>query len=229
MSKSKKRGTDSIINKYIMPILLLCTAGIIAIVVFVKEASNFNASDIPISSTEITSDFSSALIKSEVIRVKDGDTYVLKINGVETTVRLIGVDTPESVAPPDYSKENTSEGRSISEIVKQKIQEGDIIYIEYDVSLTDKYGRTLAYLYFEDGTMVQEWLIENGYAQIMTIQPNTKYADRFIEIQRKTIEKKAEGKISAFLMQLDGSLPESCSNGESRNAYSVTALFSARA
>lgn len=33
--------------------------------------------------------------------------------------------------------------------------------------------------------MVQEWLLQNGYAQVMTVQPNSKYADRFAEIQHK--------------------------------------------
>lgn len=139
------------------------------------------------SSTLIKPSFSE-MTKSEVVRVKDGDTYVLKINGEDTTVRLIGVDTPESVAPSEYSKENTSEGKTVSEIVKQKIQPGDTLYIEYDVSQTDKYGRTLAYLYFENGLMVQDWLIQNGYAQVMTIQPNSKYAEKFSELQHTAAE-----------------------------------------
>ena len=121
--------------------------------------------------------------KAEVVRVIDGDTYVLKINGENTTVRLIGVDTPESVAPSDYSRENTSEGKAVSEIVQQKLQTGGTLYVEYDVSPTDKYGRTLAYLYFEDGTMVQEWLLKNGYARIMTVPPNIKYAERLQNVE----------------------------------------------
>lgn len=138
------------------------------------------------SSTYINS--FSEMTKSEVVRVKDGDTYVVKIKGKETTVRLIGVDTPESVAPSDYFKENTSQGKTISEIVKQKLQPGNTLYVEYDVSKTDKYGRTLAYLYFEDGQMVQEWLLQNGYAQVMTVQPNCKYAERFAEVQHTAAE-----------------------------------------
>ena len=130
------------------------------------------------------------LTKTEVVRVKDGDTYVLRINGEDTTVRLIGVDTPESVAPSEYSKENTSEGSLISEIVKQKIQPGDTLYVEYDVVKTDKYGRTLAYLYFENGLMIQDWLIQNGYAQVMTVQPNSKYAEKFAELQHTEAENK---------------------------------------
>jgi micrococcal nuclease len=118
-----------------------------------------------------------------VVRVKDGDTYVLDIDGADTTIRLIGVDTPESVAPATYSKENTQEGKDISALVKERLTEGTVLYVEYDVSKSDKYGRTLAYLYFEDGTMIQKWLLENGYAQVMTVQPNSKYADEFAKIQ----------------------------------------------
>lgn len=125
-----------------------------------------------------------------LVRVVDGDTYILNIDGAETRVRLIGVDTPESVAPPSYYKDNTEEGVAVSQIVKDKMKAGDTIYIEYDVNRQDKYSRTLAYLYFEDGTMVQEWLLTNGYAQVMTIQPNSKYADKFIEMEQKAMEEK---------------------------------------
>lgn len=168
---------------------------IIAAALLLSGCSNRDLTYVP-ESTSVTfseeisenSDFLSDLKECEVIRVKDGDTYVLSIDGEETTVRLIGVDTPESVAPDEYSKENTSEGRTVSELVKQKICPGDTLYVEYDVSTTDKYGRTLAYLYFENGEMVQEWLLKNGYAQIMTVQPNSKYAEKFAEIQHLAAE-----------------------------------------
>ena len=124
------------------------------------------------------------------VRAKDGDTYVVKLdsNGQEITVRLIGVDTPESVAPEEYYKENTEEGKLISDIVKDKIKEGDKLSVEYDAQTEDKYGRILAYLYFDNGEMVQEWLLKNGYAQIMTIQPNSKYADHFLTLQQEAID-----------------------------------------
>lgn len=125
-----------------------------------------------------------------VVRVIDGDTYIILINNTETKVRLIGVDTPESAAPESYRKDNTEEGGEVSEIVKDKIREDDILYIEYDVQKTDNYGRTLAYLYFPDGTMIQEWLLENGYANIATYPPNVKYADRFKELAQTAAENK---------------------------------------
>lgn len=165
---------------------VLCTAGIIHDVYSLRNSTSSSSADRQVPS-EFADDFSySDLKKGEMVRVKDGDTYVMIIDGKETTVRLIGVDTPESVAPSDYSKENTSEGKTISEIVKQKLQPGDVLYVEYDAAQLDKYGRTLAYLYFEDGVMVQEWLLQNGYAQVMTVQPNSKYAERFAEIQHVT-------------------------------------------
>lgn len=186
---SQKQNATRAITRFFMSITV---AGIIAIGIFIKGTFRDASSDVVNSAAEesTSDDFISALTKSEVVRVKDGDTYVLMIDGEETTVRLIGVDTPESVAPDEYSKENTSDGKLISEIVKQKIRPGDTLYVEYDVSPTDKYGRSLAYLYFEDGVMVQEWLLENGYAQVMTVQPNSKYAEKFSEVQHIAAENK---------------------------------------
>ena len=124
------------------------------------------------------------------VRVKDGDTYVVKAenNDEDIIVRLIGVDTPESVAPSSYSKENTEEGKEVSDIVKSKLHEGDTVFLEFDASTEDKYGRMLAYVYLEDGTMMQDWLLENGYARTATYPPNVKYTDHFTEIQHKAAE-----------------------------------------
>lgn len=161
-----------------------------------KVFSNFETIGKAISDSKISTD-EKALSRLEniddvgaVMRVVDGDTYIILINDTETRVRLIGVDTPESVAPDNYSKENTSEGKDITDVVKDKIREDDILYIEYDVQETDKYGRTLAYLYFPDGTMVQEWLLENGYANIATYPPNVKYAEHFKELAQTAAENK---------------------------------------
>ncbi len=52
----------------------------------------------------------------------------------------------------------------------------------------DKYGRLLAYVYLEDGTFVDAWLVEHGFAQIMTVPPNVKYQDLFLRLQREARE-----------------------------------------
>lgn len=116
-----------------------------------------------------------------VIRVVDGDTAMIDIDGEETRVRFIGVDTPESVNP-DESK-NTPEGKVASDFTKALLSNQEV-YLEYDVDQYDDYSRTLAYVYLDDQkTMVQDELLKAGLATTMTIQPNSKYADRFYALQ----------------------------------------------
>lgn len=134
--------------------------------------------------------------KGTLVRVVDGDTYCIDLNSVDgdeekgTKVRIIGVDTPESVAPSDYRKDNTEEGKTVSEIVKSTWLAGDTVYLEYDVSDTDRYGRTLAYVYLHDGTMAEQWLLKNGYANVATYAPNVKYADYFAALAHEAAENK---------------------------------------
>lgn len=116
-----------------------------------------------------------------VSRVVDGDTIVVAISGELTKVRLIGVDTPESVAPSAY-KENTPEGAEAAAFVTDLV-EGQFVYLEYDTELKDQYDRTLAYVYLENGDMLQDLLLEQGLARTMTILPNNKYAAHFEELQ----------------------------------------------
>lgn len=122
----------------------------------------------------------------EVIRVVDGDTFVVKYNGKEEKVRLIGVDTPESVHP-DETK-NTEFGNKVSNYTKQML-EGKQVELEFDVESRDKYGRLLAYVYL-DGQMYNKMLLEKGYAKIATYPPNVKYVDDFTKIQIEARENK---------------------------------------
>lgn len=54
----------------------------------------------------------------------------------------------------------------------------------------DKYGRLLAYVYLEDGTFVNAWLVENGYAMVMTVPPNVRHQELFLRLQREAREAK---------------------------------------
>lgn len=114
----------------------------------------------------------------EVTRVVDGDTIVVNYNGVEETVRLIGVDTPESVHP-DKSK-NTEAGFAASEFTTVYLS-GQQVELEFDVQQRDQYGRLLAYVY-KDGEMFNKKLLMTGYAEIATYPPNVKYVDEFTQI-----------------------------------------------
>lgn len=115
--------------------------------------------------------------KVKVARVVDGDTFETD-KGAK--VRLIGVNTPESVkpnSPVEYF------GKEASEFTKQRLT-NQTVYLEKDAGDTDKYGRLLRYVYLEDGTMYNELLAKEGYARIMTIPPNVKYKDKFLEAER---------------------------------------------
>lgn len=128
--------------------------------------------------TFTTSNNANELYKVEY--VKDGDTIVCNIDGESVTVRMIGIDTPESVHS-DETK-NVPQGDTASAYTKSLL-EGKKVYLEYDIDKTDDYGRTLAYVYLEDNTMVNSLLLEKGYAETMMIAPNVKYALKFSGIE----------------------------------------------
>ncbi len=122
----------------------------------------------------------------EVLKVVDGDTIQIDFNGTKEKVRLIGIDTPESVHP-DEAK-NTENGKIASEYTKS-ILTGKRVKLELDVQERDKYGRILAYVYL-DGQMVNKKLLADGYAQVATFPPNVKYVEEFKEIQKEAKEAK---------------------------------------
>lgn len=120
-------------------------------------------------------------IVAKVNRIVDGDTIIVEFEGKEERVRLIGVDTPESVHP-DIAK-NLPEGKVASEYTKSKL-EGKEVELEFDIQERDQYGRLLAYVWI-DGTMFNKTLLEEGYARVSTYPPNVKYVEEFRAIQTK--------------------------------------------
>ncbi|NLK45021.1 MAG: hypothetical protein GX300_11590 [Tissierellia bacterium] len=118
---------------------------------------------------------------ARVKRVVDGDTIIVDFNGKEERVRLIGVDTPESVHP-DVAK-NLPEGKVASDFTKLML-DGKEIELEFDVQERDHYGRILAYVWL-DGVMHNKTLLEEGYARLATYPPNVKYVEEFTKIQEE--------------------------------------------
>lgn len=111
-----------------------------------------------------------------VRRVIDGDTVELADGRL---VRYIGIDTPEVrrrmgqtwvMDPEPYAEAATSANR--------RLVEGNTVRLEYDVQTHDRYGRLLAYVYVGD-QMINAAMLDAGYAQVMTIPPNVKYAEQF--------------------------------------------------
>ncbi|MGH2905466.1 MAG: thermonuclease family protein [Solirubrobacterales bacterium] len=120
---------------------------------------------------------------ARVLRVVDGDTILVKDTGGRTErVRYIGVDTPESVkpnAPVDCF------GHEASDFNRRLVQ-GRTVKLIPDREATDKYGRSLAFVYVGD-TLVQAQLLENGYARTLEIEPNTSKAEYFAKLERVAI------------------------------------------
>ena len=123
--------------------------------------------------------------KYEVIRIIDGDTVELMIDGKPTTVRLIGVDTPETVHPQKpverYGKE--------ASMFTANLLKGEEVYIEQEPGNTvDKYGRTLLYLYrAPDGLFVNMEIVRQGYGHAYTTYP-FQYMELFIYYEARARE-----------------------------------------
>lgn len=120
------------------------------------------------------------------IRVIDGDTIVLEGN---EKIRLIGVDTPETVHP---NKPVEHFGKEASEFTKRMV-EGKQVRLEYDWQRKDKYSRTLAYIYLENGTFLNLEIIKQGYGFAYT-----KYSFKFLEEFRQAEKEARQNKIGLW-------------------------------
>ena len=118
-------------------------------------------------------------------RVVDGDTIVVQIGNKQEKVRLLGVDTPETVHP---RKPVERFGKEASEFTK-KMVEGRSVRIEHDWQLRDKYHRMLAYVYLDDGTMLNAEIIRQGYGFAYVKYP-FKFLQEFREYEREAREAK---------------------------------------
>ena len=112
---------------------------------------------------------------ARVVRVVDGDTVVVETGGVEESVRLIGIDTPETVKP---GSEVECFGPEASERTADLLPEGTSVVLERDVEARDRYDRLLAYVHrADDATFVNLALVEEGYAQPAPYPPNVAHED----------------------------------------------------
>ncbi|MEK9156287.1 MAG: thermonuclease family protein [Patescibacteria group bacterium] len=122
-----------------------------------------------------------------VASVTDGDTIKVYINNETETIRLIGMDTPETVDP---RKPVQCFGKEASNKAKE-ILNGKKVRLEADSTQgeRDKYNRLLRYVYLEDGTFFNKYLITEGYAHEYTYDSNPyKYQDEFIEAEKQAGE-----------------------------------------
>ena len=120
-----------------------------------------------------------------VASVTDGDTIKVspEIDGIED-VRFIGIDTPETAGSP---RGGQPYGEEASEFSEEKLG-GRSVKLRFDAEKKDQYDRLLAYVYLPDGSMFNETLLREGYAQVATFPPNVRHLNRFETIQRTARE-----------------------------------------
>lgn len=114
----------------------------------------------------------------QIIQVVDGDTIKVSELG---TLRIIGIDTPETVDPRKpvqcFGSEATQKAN--------ELLNGKRVRLEFDNSQgrIDKYGRTLAYVYREDGLFFNLEMVKQGYAHEYTYSSPYKYQSEFKKAQ----------------------------------------------
>lgn len=143
--------------------------------------------------------------KAKVERVIDGDTMIVSFifddgsKYQKERVRFLGVDTPETVHP---TKPVQYYGKEASNFTKKSL-DGETVWLQTDVGVKDRYDRMLAYVWLKEPTerelddedairkyMFNARLLLDGYAQLMTIQPNSRYANIFVHLQREARQEK---------------------------------------
>ena len=117
--------------------------------------------------------------RAQVLRVVDGDTIRVRLDGHIERVRYIGVDTPESVKPGTpvqcFAKRAAAANAALVA--------GRSVRLVGDVEQRDRYGRLLAYVYREpDGAFVNAALVRDGYARTLTIAPNVAHAHQLAQL-----------------------------------------------
>ncbi len=114
-------------------------------------------------------------VNAEVVtfsKCVDGDTFRATVNNKEEKIRLLAVDTPESTTKKEYY------GKEASDYTCDLLKNAKSIELEYDNNsdLRDKYGRLLAWV-FLDKDLLQQKLVENGYAEVAYLYGDYKYTD----------------------------------------------------
>lgn len=116
--------------------------------------------------------------RAVVQRVVDGDTIEVLIGGTDETVRLLGIDTPESVDPRSPVE---CFGREAAEHTAALLPEGTEVQLVRDVEARDRYDRLLAFVYrLDDDTFVNLALVRDGYAAVLTYPPNVTHAEQLV-------------------------------------------------
>lgn len=129
------------------------------------------------------------------IRTVDGDTIIVEdASGNQQRVRMIGIDTPESVAKEE--ERNNEYGVMASDYTKQLFSDADTVYLEYDIDDDDQYDRTLAYIWLQDvedtfdETNIEKYManaiiVKEGYGVAKRYEPTVAHDDKLQKLMNE--------------------------------------------
>lgn len=163
-------------KKVLSILAVLLSLAVAAYSEFVMNSENDDSASVSINATNTPSGQNSNTNTSQtyrVVRVIDGDTIDVSIDGETVRVRYVGVNTPEreEVCYQDAVDANKA------------LVEGKRVRLVKDVSDTDQYGRWLRFVYVGD-TFVNETLLRQGYAESVRYDPDTTKYDAFVELEK---------------------------------------------
>jgi len=179
-------------NSLLIAGVLIILSALLGFLLFLpSKQSFFNTKTEPSSSTEteekkpeiFTAEDGQVLEEAIVTKVIDGDT--VEINGSEQ-VRYIGINTPEISFANGKADCYGEEARRANE----ELVGGKKVWLEKDVSETDKYGRLLRYVWSWE-LMINEYLVAQGFANIATYPPDVKHQERLLNAQKEAVLNKS--------------------------------------
>ncbi|MBP9813651.1 thermonuclease family protein [Candidatus Woesebacteria bacterium] len=178
-------------NKFSLPTLIFV---LVALILGGDKLRTFQSDTLPITPTPM--DVSSRIVTSSeatnsatarVVKVVDGDTISVLLNGKKETVRLIGIDTPEVVDPRRLVQ---CFGKEASEKTKQLLTDKQVTLVDdQSQGNRDKYNRLLRYVFLDDVNINQQ-LLEEGYAHEYTYRLPYTYQPEFTDAERRARENK---------------------------------------
>ena len=129
---------------------------------------------------------------AQVLSIVDGDTIEVSFSGAREMVRLIGINTPESVS--DDESKNTAEGMRAAEHMASMLHPGDIVYLQRDITDRDEHNRLLRYVWIREPenfsdiadvrtSMVNARMLADGYAVAHKFKPDDAYFEIFKTLQ----------------------------------------------
>lgn len=159
-------------------------------VVFFSLALMLFSNDYSINNAQISIESNRNLSETaKILRVVDGDTLKVFVENEQQTVRIIGINTPETVDP---RKEVECFGVEASERAKTLLPVGSEVKLESDYSQgnTDRYGRLLRYVLLADGTDYGQQMISQGFANEYTYDSPYLHQERYRQAENEAISAK---------------------------------------